>query len=1084
MVEEEPDAVFSRYQPKVTVKGAKPHPANLVESAAMAAIDTIQPTYTPNLPQEAIAQGKISDIQLEAVIFAGQAHSEFLPGEDEQGRKVRRGFFIGDGTGVGKGREIAAILWDNWRQGRKKAVWISKNAPLIHDARRDAKGVGWGDHLFDFGKAKMGTSVTNKEGVAFITYDTLKTDKTNEGKGTRLEQLVEWLGEDFDGVIAFDESHGMGNAVSVKGKRGSTDPSKRALAGIDLQRRLPNARIVYVSATGATEVMNLAYAARLGLWGARTAFAKASDFISAIKGAGLSAMELVARDLKAMGLYCARSLTYHDVKYERLEHSLTPQQREVYDELVGAWQIVLDNINQALEITGIVRPNGGRTMNGKAKSSIMAQFWGSNQRFWNQIITSMQMPSVIKGIEADIAAGHSVVLQLVNTNESEQKRALGRMEEDDAIEDLDMTPRQALMNYVQNAFPIYQYHEVKDSNGNVHAEIVKDSQGNNVVNPDAEALRDELLTRLGGVRVPDSPLEMILDAFGVDKVAEVTGRKQRVVIDPKSGKRIVEKRSTEKCTEDANAFNAGKKRILIFSDAGGTGRSFHAGLDVNNQQLRRHYLIQPGWRADNAVQGFGRTHRSNQRQAPEYILVCTDLKGHKRFLSSIARRLDQLGALTKGQRQTASQGFFTATDNLESFEAERALEKLIFDLSRGAVEGLTLHEFEAQTGLVLTKEVGGRLVSAEVSMPQFMNRLLNMKIDMQSKIFDEFAQRHEAAIARAMADGTLDMGMETLRAKRIAVAGEQVVHTDQRTGAETKHIELDLTHDARLLDFDRAGDYAVFGFYRNKTSGRIWAVGDRTSKTNTQTGEVYWSHGAYGVNFNRHDITEKDLNNSEKYERLNPAKAREAWEKEYAAMPKEVTERVHLITGVILPLWDRLKTDHIRIKRAFAGGQSYLGQQLLSAEVKPTLERLGASASKLNLSPEQVFDNIINHKATVTLANGWRMMRKKVSGDQRIELIGPDYAHHDELRRYGVIIERINYETRLFIPTDKAAGTHAIKEITETRPVMSSEVPITAKASSDAFADHLDDDRYRMGKPGGPSTIQAIKDAIAKIRTQ
>lgn len=1079
--EEASDTVFSRYQPHVTAKGAKPHPANLVESAAMAAIDTITPSYTPSLPQEVIDQGKVSDIQLEAVIFAGQAHSEFLPGEDEQGRKVRRGYFIGDGTGVGKGREIAAILWDNWNQGRKKAVWISKNSPLINDARRDAKGVGWGDHLFDFGKVKMGTSVTKNEGIAFLTYDTLKTDKKNEGKGSRLDQLVEWLGEDFDGVIAFDESHCMANAVSVKGKRGTSDPSRRAIAGMELQKRLPNARVVYVSATGATEVMNLAYATRLGLWGARTAFAHVTDFIIAIKSAGLSAMELVARDLKSMGLYCARSLSYHDVKYDRLEHELSPEQREIYDELAGAWQIVLDNINQALELTGIVSPTG-KTRNGKAKSSVMAQFWGNNQRFWNQILTSMQMPSVIKGIENDLAAGHSVVLQLVNTNEAEQKRAIGRMEEDDVLEDLDMTPRQALMAYVQNAFPVNQFHEVQDDNGNIRAEPVLDSQGNPVINAEAEALRDELLTKLGGIRVPDSPLEMILDTFGVSKVAEVTGRTQRVVIDPKTGKRTVEKRSPEKCTADANAFNAGKKRILFFSDAGGTGRSFHAGLDVDNQSLRRHYLVQPGWRADNAVQGFGRTHRSNQRQAPEYILVCTDLKGHKRFLSSIARRLDQLGALTKGQRQTASQGFFAATDNLESAEAAAALEKLIHDLSRGAVEGLTLHDFEAQTGIKLTKEEGGRLVSVTPEMPQFLNRLLNMKIDMQGKIFDEFARRHEAVIARAMADGTLDMGMETLHAKRIALAGEQVVHTDQRTGAETKHVELDLTHDARLLDFDRAQGYAQHGFYRNKTSGRIWAVGERTSRTDTKTGAVYWQHGAWGANYNRHDIKEDDLNDPEKYELLTAAKAREVWEKEYDALPKEVTERVHLITGVILPLWDRLKTDQIRIKRAFTGGQSYLGQQLLPSEVKPTLDRLGASASKIKMTPEQVFDNIMNHRATVTLANGWRMVRKKVSGDQRIELIGPSYTNHDELRRYGVIIERITWETRLFIPTERGAGVSAIKEITETRPVMSSEVPITARASSDAFADHLDDDRYRMGTATGATTTQAIKDAIAKIR--
>ena len=90
---------------------------------------------------------------------------------------------------------------------------------------------------------------------------------------TRAQQIIDWLGKDFDGVIAFDEAHSMGNAIAIKGKRGVRKPSQQAIAGINLQRELPNARVVYVSATGATEISNLSYADRLGLWGEGTPFA-------------------------------------------------------------------------------------------------------------------------------------------------------------------------------------------------------------------------------------------------------------------------------------------------------------------------------------------------------------------------------------------------------------------------------------------------------------------------------------------------------------------------------------------------------------------------------------------------------------------------------------------------------------------------------------------------------------------------------------------------------------------------------------------------------------------------------------------
>src|SRR3546814_10852783 len=111
-----------------------------------------------------------------------------------------------------------------------------------------------------------------------------------------------------------------------------------------------------------------------------------------------------------------------------------------------------------------------------------------------------------------------------------------------------------------------------------------------------------------------------------------------------------------------------EKRILVFSDAGGTGRSYHADLGARNRRLRIHYLLEPGWKADTAIQGLGRSNRTNQLQPPVFRPVATDVKGEKRFLSTIARRLDTLGAITRGQRQTGGQGLFRADDNLERSE--------------------------------------------------------------------------------------------------------------------------------------------------------------------------------------------------------------------------------------------------------------------------------------------------------------------------------------------------------------------------------------------------------------------------------
>ena len=82
--------------------------------------------------------------------------------------------------------------------------------------------------------------------------------------------------------------------------------------------------------------------------------------------------------------------------------------------------------------------------------------------------------------------------------------------------------------------------------------------------------------------------------------------------------------------------------------------------------------------------------------------IATNVKAEKRFLSTIARRLDTLGAITKGQRQTGGQGLFEPEDNLESHYARDALRQLYVLLVAGKVRDCSLQAFEDATGLKLT----------------------------------------------------------------------------------------------------------------------------------------------------------------------------------------------------------------------------------------------------------------------------------------------------------------------------------------------------------------------------------------------
>lgn len=1015
---ENPDSVYSTYSPsKVHIKGAKKHPAKLVESAAMGAVLPPDPTYTPALPARIAKEGILSDAQLENVVYAGQAHSQTLP----DGR--RRGYFIGDGTGVGKGRQLAGIIMDNYLQGRTKAVWVSEKTGLVNDARRDWSDLGGNkDAILDFSKYKLGQLIADKQGVMFTTYDTLKMAK---GGKSRIDDLKAWLGGDFDGVIAFDEAHNMGGFISVKGKRGKTKPAAKAIAGVDLQKAFPNARIVYASATGATDITQYGYLDRLGLWGKGTAFNDVNDFISKISDGGLAAMELVARDMKAMGVYMARSISYDDVKYDTLQHDLTPMQTEIYNTMSRAWQKVLQNMNKALEVTG-------QSKDGMARGRAVGAFYSTQQRFYNQIITSMAMPSVIEDMRRELAAGRSCVLQLTNTNAAQADRALAKNEAaGGSLDDLDLTPSDTLIQMLEKSFPVELYEEYTDEDGKERSRPVLDKDGKPVLDKKAVQMRDKLIAELQQMKVPDGPLEMLLDAFGADNVAEVTGRTRRVVEKPDENgnmKRVVESRGAASGIADANMFQDGKKRILVFSDAGGTGRSYHADLRAKNQQQRVHYLLQPGWSASKAVQGFGRTHRSNQASAPIFRLVTTNVMGQKRFTSTIARRLDQLGALTKGQRQ-ASGGVFGEKDNLENPIAMDALATFYKSADKEVLKKLGLYDklFD-EWGRINEGSPDLRDIS------KFLNRILSLEVDEQNATFQQFYDTFERMMDAAIANGTVDMGLENYRADKVEVLDETVIRKDP-SGADTRYVQMKVYRKPELIPFS-ALDTTLREFKGlvRLEDGSVRAVYEISSKTN-EKGEIQRRFSLESpVRGVRSVYVESTLN--EKTTKINKSEWAQAWKEETAKAPEYNESTLHLLTGTLLPIWNRLPANNTRVMRVVTsdGGQ-YLGRVIRPDQIDGVLRSFGANRTMQTYTPEQVSDLILaKGKEVVLRDNRVKLTRRRVSGEWRTEISGTNLWFLQ--RQYpSIFSERINYEWRMFIPTGEA-GLSVLRGILKDNPVV------------------------------------------------
>ena len=135
------DVQFEDYEP-LWLKGiGKKHPDPVVENASLSAVKAPKPPddALADISPDVVKEGKLSNLQLEAVAYANMCFGKNL----EDGS--RRGFFIGDGAGIGKGRELAGIVAQQWARGVRKHLWISVSNDLKFDAERDLRDLGSGN---------------------------------------------------------------------------------------------------------------------------------------------------------------------------------------------------------------------------------------------------------------------------------------------------------------------------------------------------------------------------------------------------------------------------------------------------------------------------------------------------------------------------------------------------------------------------------------------------------------------------------------------------------------------------------------------------------------------------------------------------------------------------------------------------------------------------------------------------------------------------------------------------------------------------------------------------------------------------
>ncbi|XP_030075420.1 protein strawberry notch homolog 1 isoform X2 [Microcaecilia unicolor] len=952
---------YAEYMP-IKLKAGLRHPDPVVETSSLSSVTPADVWFQTTIPEETIDNCWLSALQLEAITYAAQQHETFLPNGD------RAGFLIGDGAGVGKGRTIAGIIFENYLLSRKRSVWFSVSNDLKYDAERDLRDIGAKNiqvhslNKFKYGKISSKHNGSVKKGVIFATYSSLIGESQSGGKyKTRLKQLLHWCGDDFDGAIIFDECHKAKNLCPV----GSSKPTKTGLAVLELQNKLPKARVIYASATGASEPRNMAYMNRLGIWGQGTPFREFNDFIQAVERRGVGAMEIVAMDMKLRGMYIARQLSFTGVTFKIEEVHLSDDYIKMYNKSVKLWVLARERFQQAADLIDAEQ---------RMKKSMWGQFWSAHQRFFKYLCIASKVKRVVQLAREEIKNGNCVVIGLQSTGEA---RTLEALEEGGGeLNDFVSTAKGVLQSLIEKHFPapdrkklfsllgidltaqcdntsprdspckennvkkrkaeeitretkkarkvgglagsssdeMESASDASDSEEESDEEsfksvssgddeddfnpfreesseddeddpwlIRKDHKKNKNkkkkrrVDPDsihsallasglgskrpsfsttvptsvsstltiptvamnsssscvtsqdaverAQQMKKELLDKLEKLAedLPPNTLDELIDELGgPENVAEMTGRKGRVVSNDDGSISYESRSELDVPVEILNItekqrFMDGEKNIAIISEAASSGISLQADRRAKNQRRRVHMTLELPWSADRAIQQFGRTHRSNQVTAPEYVFLISELAGEQRFASIVAKRLESLGALTHGDRR-ATESRDLSRFNFDNKYGRNALEivmksivnldtPLVFppadypgdffkDVRQGLI-GVGLINVEDRSGiLTLDKDYN--------NIGKFLNRILGMEVHQQNALFQYFSDSLTAVIQNAKKNGRYDMGILDLGSGDEKVRKADVKKFLTPGYSTSGHVELYTISVERGLSWDDA----------------------------------------------------------------------------------------------------------------------------------------------------------------------------------------------------------------------------------------------------------------------------------------
>ena len=267
---------------------------------------------------------------------------------------------------------------------------------------------------------------------------------------------------------------------------------------------------------------------------------------------------------------------------------LEPEQIEMYNRTAEAWQLVYTKMEEAISTAGA---NSSQT-----ERMTRQMFFGASQRFYRNFVLATKVPMLqelgdkyLNSIEefhnpnTGETTKHEtqVVLGIMGTGEARTEAQVKRAAMDNmTLDELDFSPRETIVDFVRKHFPTTLHTEVETEDGGTKVVKMVDARGEEVECAEAVELQNQLLEKLQDLELPDNPLDAMVNYWGRENVAEITGRKRGIYINPETGAkeyaRRVENGPMDKASRsEMEAFQAGRKQLSIVSKSSSASINLH-----------------------------------------------------------------------------------------------------------------------------------------------------------------------------------------------------------------------------------------------------------------------------------------------------------------------------------------------------------------------------------------------------------------------------------------------------------------------------------------------------------------------------